>query len=392
MNYNSAILIFGGSELQFSIIRKCIANNLYTVVIDPNPSAKGQEIAHAFEVVGGNDFDRTCAIIEKYDIKSIITAATDKPLLMMARIAAKYGLLFFSEDTATISTDKYLMKLRFQQNGIPCATGYLVSDIEESFEYPLIVKPRDNSGSRGVVYCESKEDVKFAIREALLYTNKSTVLVEEVIEGCEYSIESLHFNGETKVIQFTEKITSSFPYNVELGHIQPAMLDIETKKSIIALIEKIALAFKYENCASHTELKINDRGIFIIETSPRLGGDFITASLTQLSTGIDIEQALIDIAIRKNPLIQSVKSESSGIFYLNLPEGEVKELKGIDEIKSIEGVIDLRLFIEPHFVIPRMTNSLDRYGFFIISTENRQKLIELSHKINDLLKNIIIIV
>jgi carbamoyl-phosphate synthase large subunit len=388
---NNAILIFGGSELQFSIIKKCKASNLFTVVIDPNPNAKGQEIADAFEVVDGQDYNGTCIVVEKYNIKSIITAATDKPLYMMARIASKYNFPFFSEETALVATDKHLMKTKFQQFKIPCANGKLVSSVDDSLEFPIIVKPRDNSGSRGVVFCNSIENAKLAIFEALNFTKKNTVLIEEVINGNEYSIESLHFNGITKVIQITEKITTTFPYNVELGHIQPAQLEIETINKITALIELIAVALNFENCASHTELKINEKGIFIIETSPRLGGDNITSILTQLSTGVDIEQALIEIAIGNNPIIEFKDQKSSGIFYLNLQEGEVQKIINIDSIKTNKDVYDLKIMLETYSIIPKITNSLDRYGYFILNTSNRNKLMDLSKMINEQLKKRIII-
>ncbi|MBO4263521.1 MAG: hypothetical protein J5871_02425, partial [Bacteroidales bacterium] len=73
---------------------------LYTVGIDPAADASCKDEVDAFEVVGGQDFAGTCAVVEKYGIDAIVTAATDKPLVMMARVAAKYGFPFYSEDTA----------------------------------------------------------------------------------------------------------------------------------------------------------------------------------------------------------------------------------------------------------------------------------------------------
>ena len=164
------------------------------------------------------------AVVEKHCIDAIVTAATDKPLVMMARVAEKYGFPFFSVDTARWSTDKYQMKQRFMEGGVPCAKGRLVKSLEETtdFVFPVIVKPRDNSGSRGVKLCRTIEELESSMAEALEYSRLDSVLVEEFIEGQEYSIEGLHYNGKSEVIQFTEKKTTEFPYNVELGHKQPA--------------------------------------------------------------------------------------------------------------------------------------------------------------------------
>ena len=86
-NNKKAMLIFGGSDFQLSLIKQCKSMGFYTVVIDPNPNAIGKEYADAFEIVGGQDFEGTCKVVEEYNINAITTAATDKPLVMMARIA-----------------------------------------------------------------------------------------------------------------------------------------------------------------------------------------------------------------------------------------------------------------------------------------------------------------
>jgi carbamoyl-phosphate synthase large subunit len=214
------ILIFGVGDLQKSIIERCKAKNLFVVGIDPMAEATCRELVDAFEIVGGQDFDKTVEVAERYQVKGIITAATDKPLVMMARVAEKLNLPFFSVETAEWSTDKLLMKQKFHEAGIPCANGFLLNSVDElatlNVDYPVIVKPRDNSGSRGVIYCTGFNEVELAVQEALQYTKKGNVLVEEFIDGKEYSIESLHVAGNTHVIQYTEKITTPRPYNVEL--------------------------------------------------------------------------------------------------------------------------------------------------------------------------------
>ena len=180
-----------------------------------------------------------------------------------------------------------------------------------------------------------------AVKETFKYTKKNDVLIEEFIEGKEYSVEGIHYNGESHVIQITEKITTKFPYNVELGHIQPAELSNENKCAIQQLLNKIAKALAFDNCASHTELKINSKGIKVIETSPRLGGDFISSTLVPLSTGINMEDVLIDISTGKKlqPDYYMPKfNKSSGIIYFELPEGRINTILNLKEINQIKGI------------------------------------------------------
>lgn len=371
-----SILIFGVGPLQKSIIERAKLMGLYTIGIDPMADASCRDAVDAFEIVGGQDFEGTCAVVEKYDVSAIVTAATDKPLVMMARVAEKYGFPFYSIETAQWSTDKYQMKQRFLEGNVPCAHGRLIAKANEADDlyYPLIVKPRDNSGSRGVKLCRNKEELQEAMQEALQYSHLDTVLVEEYIEGQEYSIEGLHYDGKSEVIQFTEKTTTEFPYNVELAHKQPANLTEAQKNEIRQVISKIAKCMHFENCPSHTELKINERGIFIIETSPRLGGDYITSTLVPLSTGINMEDQLLNIALGEKVDTQTGRMEkASGVCFFCLPEGVVKKIDPqINDIATWPGVYGFELKLKEGDEVHQITSSLNRYGEVIVKGEDRK--------------------
>lgn len=381
------VLIFGVGELQRSIIRRAKLKGLFTIGIDPCADAVCKDEVDAFEIVAGQDFEGTCAVVEKYGVDAIVTAATDKPLVMMARVAEKYGFPFYSVETAQWSTDKYQMKQRFLEGGVPCARGRLIAKVEEADDlyYPLIVKPRDNSGSRGVKLCRNKEELQEAMQEALQYSHLDTVLVEEYIEGQEYSIEGLHYEGKSEVIQFTEKTTTEFPYNVELAHKQPANLTEEQKNDIRELVSKIASCMHFENCPSHTELKINERGIFVIETSPRLGGDYITSTLVPLSTGINMEDQLLNIALGEKVDTQTGRVEkASGVCFFCLPEGIVKHIDPkINEATSWSGVYSFELKLKEGDEVHQITSSLNRYGEFILVGKSFDEInITMQHYLN----------
>ena len=378
-----AVLIFGVGPLQQSIINRAKKMGLYTVGIDPCEDAACRGDVDAFEVVGGQDYEGTCAVVEKYGIDSIITAATDKPLVMMARIAEKYFFPFYSVETAQWSTDKFQMKQRFEFGDVPHAKGRLVKSIEETADmvYPVIVKPRDNSGSRGVKLCRTKEEIEQSIAEALEYSKLDSVLVEEFIDGPEYSIEGLHFNGKSEVIQFTEKKTTEFPYNVELGHIQPANISEENKQKIREIVSKIGVALKFENCPSHTELKINERGIFVIETSPRLGGDYITSTLTPLSTGVNIEDELLKIALGETISLTPRPNQYSGVRFFAFEEGGIiKHIPDATFIKTWPHVVDFSFHLKEGDKVNQITSSLNRYGHLILTAGNRNTIEEVFDK------------
>ena len=377
MEEKKKVLIFGVGELQRSIILRAKRMGLYTVGIDPCADAVCRDDVDAFEVVPGQDYEAHCAVVEKYGIDAIVTAATDKPLVMMARIAEKYGFPFYSVETAQWSTDKFLMKQRFIEGGIPCARGRLIHSADEANDlyFPIIVKPRDNSGSRGVKLCRSMEELQTSMSEALEVSHLDTVLVEEYIEGPEYSIESLHHDGKSEVIQFTEKKTTEFPYNVELGHIQPANISDENNQKIREIVAKIGKALNFENCPSHTELKINNRGIFVIETSPRLGGDYITSTLTPLSTGVNLEDELLKISLGEkiSPCPQSV--QYSGVRFFAFEEGNIiKHIPDANFVKTWPHVVDFSFNLKEGDSVNQITSSLNRYGHLTLVAGNRASI------------------
>ena len=379
-----AVLVFGVGPLQESIIKRAKLMGLYTVGIDLVAAATCRDAVDAFEVVGGQDYEGTWAVVEKYGIDAIVTAATDKPLVMMARIAEKYGFPFYSVETAQWSTDKFQMKQRFVEGGVPCAKGRLVKSVEETADmvYPVIVKPRDNSGSRGVKLCRTKEELAASMSEAFEVSKLDTVLVEEYIEGPEYSIEGLHYDGKAEVIQFTEKKTT-----------EPANLTDEQKQAIREIVTKIGKALRFENCPSHTELKINERGIFVIETSPRLGGDYITSTLVPLSTGINMEGQLLHIALgEKVDTVSGRFEKASGVCFLNLPCGTVQSINpAIAEVASWPSVKEFSTTLKVGDEIHPITSSLNRYGQFIVQANNREEVDKIVAEYEQRIKAMIII-
>jgi len=395
-----SILVFGLSDLQKSLIERCKAKGLFTVGIDPNPEAKCRNLVDVFEVVSGQDFEATLNVVKMHNVSAIITAATDKPLIMMARICEAIRFRFFSVETAIQSTDKLLMKQRFQEHNVPCANGFVLNNFKQLsdkiLEYPLIVKPRDNSGSRGVIYCNNCEDLNNAIKVALQFTKKGNVLVEEFIEGKEYSVEGIHYRGETYIIQITEKVTSNFPFNVEMGHKQPADLDDSKINEINNLVSKMATAFRFDNCASHTELIVSSKGIIkIIETSPRLGGDFISSTLTPLSTGVNMEDLLIDISLGLDlcpDFALPKKNHYSGIVYFEARPGRIASIVELNKNILPRGVIELVITLKAGDEVKPITCSLDRYGYAILEAENMLELQKLVIKCNEIAKKAIMYV
>jgi len=389
------LLVFGAGELQKSIILRAKELGLFTVGIDPDSNASAQSKLDKFEVVDGNDFEKTCNIVEKYDIDGIVTAATDKPLIMMSRIAEKYGFPFPTVNSIHKSTDKYLMKETFITHKIPCARGFRVQnerDIINVFEYftpPIIIKPTDSSGSRGVLLCKTLNEAMESFEISSRYSSHGDALIEEFVDGKELSVECLIYMGKLQIIQYTDKIVSKPPFNVEMGHIQPSSLSVYHKQRIEEILIDAVMALELDNCAIHAELKISESGIKIIEIGARLGGDFITSHLVPLSCGINMERILCEIALGKEPYIVHSNNEFSMIKYIELQNGKLKEIHDLEEINEI--AVMFKFNLEGGSEIKPIRNSLERYGYFIVQGKSLLDISKKSRAISTLLdKNIVI--
>ncbi|MHA1275109.1 MAG: ATP-grasp domain-containing protein [Promethearchaeota archaeon] len=393
----SNIIIFGASSLQERIIRVASLKGFFTIVIDPDKYAPARNNADIFEVVNGKDYEKTLYLAKKYSVKGLVTAATDKPLLMMARIAKALNLSFPEYESVFNTTRKDKLKEILKKNGIPCAEGFLIdenSDINNlpfDMKFPLIVKPVDNSGSRGVTLNFSIEDVIYSIKYAMKFSQTKKVLIEEYIEGPEFSVDSITFNKKTSIIQITDKITTDFPYKVEIGHTQPTYLEKEKIREINDIVIEMIRALSLDNCACHTELKLTPKGPVIIENGARLGGDFITSVLVPISTGVDMEAAVIDIATRNIPNLRIKKNKAVAIRYLEFKEGIVKEIKDIKEMYNLPYLVDINLSLKIGDKIKQITNSLNRYGHIIVKGDTREIVLRNVANCLNLLKEKVII-
>jgi len=381
----NSLLIFGGGELQCSVIEKSKKLGYLTIVIDPNPNAIAKKKADIFIEVGGNDFENTLKIAKDYKVKGIVTAATDNPILMMARVAEELNLLFPSYESCETLIDKGKFKEILKKNSISHAEGKVYSRtdkiISSQFEYPVIVKPLMNSGSRGVIKCDNPESLLNAVNETLNFCKDGRYIIEKFIEGDEISVEALVYENKIHIIQITDKIVTPPPYNVEIGHIQPSKYSFLIN-DLTSLLQKIIDLTGLNNCAIHPELKINNGNISIIEIGPRLGGDYITSALVPLSTGIDIEENLIKISLGKKIKYKRI-DRFSLINYLNFPIGSL--VKGIiteeQLVNLFPEVIRFSHTLKVGSIINKITNSLNRYGYFILQSKNTDNIRESASKI-----------
>lgn len=254
-----------------------------------------------------------------------IVATTELTISIVAYIANSMHLncneLYISE----IITDKYRnRKVTSNIPGLNHPKYFEANSLNELdinlLQYPLILKPTNKGGKKGISVIYSEKELQQAFDYATCEVgNKVHFIIEEYIEGGqEYSVESLTYHGETHIIQITEKVSSGAPHCVELGHHQPANLSFTMKKEVVDVLKNALNAIGIKNGPCHTEIKIKNNKIYLIEFNARPGGDHIAYPLTDLSTGYKYIKGVIKVSLDEDPGINEYEFQNNyaGVLFV----------------------------------------------------------------------------
>ena len=368
------IMILGASILQLPAILKAKQMGLEVVAVDMNPDAVGFTEADVKLVISTIDIPAVVAAAKEYHIDGVMTLASDMPMRTVAAVAKELGLVGLDADTAVKATNKAAMREALSEYGVPIPRFFKVADHNEyihaaaQFSVPFIVKPADNSGSRGIYLVNDPTDTaqtEAAYAHCRPHSRSGDVVVEEYMRGPEVSVETLTVDGVCHVIQITDKLTTGAPHFVEMGHSQPTHHPDNIAERIREVTIAANRAIGITNGPSHTEIIVTEEGPKIVELGARLGGDCITTHLVPLSTGVDMVECCIRIALGERPDISPKFQKGSAIRYFPQTAGTVRAIDGIDDAERIDGVQQVSIVHGIGETVTAITNSASRLGFVI---------------------------
>ncbi len=363
-----SILLLGAGPLQLPAVRTARRLGLRVVVMDFNPRAPGLREADSAHIADIKDAAVALQIAREERVSAVLSVCTDYAVRTVARVTSELGLPGLSEEAAERATDKYRMREAFLRGGAPSPKAIRVASQDELAEaaarlgWPVIVKPTDGVGSKGVTKATDPAGLELAWRRGQAVCRSGVLVCEEFVEGPEVSVEGLTWNGETHLVAITDKITSGPPYFVETGHTEVSQLPAADQESILDAARRGVKALGIDFAASHTEIKLGAHGACIMEIGARLGGDRITSDLVPMATGVDIFEGAIRVALGETPDVAPTRGAGAAIRYF-LPEpGTVVKIEGAAESRNVEGVVDWVLDVEEGGDVPPLENSLTRVG------------------------------
>jgi biotin carboxylase len=363
------IAIIGASYLQLPLVLKAKEMEIETHCFAWEEGAVCRDFCDFFYPISILDKEKILVTCKKIKIDGITSIASDAAVPTICFVAENLGLISNEYIDAVVTTNKYEMRKRFELNSVN-SPRFIFADKNitiDSLNYPLIVKPTDRSGSRGVTRVENIEQLKDALIIAQNESFRNQAIIEEFIHGVEASVESISWNGEHYILAITDKVTTGNPHFVELEHHQPSLLSSNIQKIIKEETYKALTALNIKYGASHSEFKITEDGkVYVIEVGARMGGDFIGSDLVQLSTGFDFVKAVIEIALGnfENPSLKN--AHYSGVYFLCKQTSRINKI--IQSTKFYPEIIRAEI---TDSTLRNVKSSSERSGYFIYQSDKK---------------------
>lgn len=322
---------------------------------------------------------------EKYEIIGIFTLNEYQvPLAAYLReaLGIPHGLRV---EAALNCRNKKRTRQRLAEEGVGSADYTLVRTPAQAlaalqnFQLPAVVKPSNDSGSQLVACCESAEDVWAAVDEIRRHRSNwvgqemdPEILLEEYLDGPEFSVESISLQGESDVLAITAKMTVGA---TEAGHTVPAPLAEADTEAIRQLVLDALAALGVTDCVTHTEVKLTSRGPRIIEVNARPGGDYIPL-LVRATTGFDLRELALHLSIGSS-LEQvprhPVDATSAAVRFFTTDRDGVAQYDDPEQVRAMPGVQTLKLSVQPAGKARRTTSNYDRLGYVIVHGSEGQE-------------------
>jgi len=299
-----------------------------------------------------------------------VVAVSDSFLARAAALNAALNSRGPSIESVALAADKVAMRKKFSEIGISTVQWAAVNSMADIVGFVSgvgrsIVKPRLGSASRHVFAIDGIEDpVLDQVSECL--GNESGWIVEEFLQGPEFSVETLSWEGKHQVLAITSKETGEG--FVEMGHKMPADLPDYLTTQVQSLVVEALDAIGVDEAVGHTEVILTNRGPIIVETHPRPGGDRI-GFLVELTTGRHPLTALATL-LGGGDCEPVSHSGGAAISFVTTSPGVVTEITGSEDAAMAPGIVEVNLGVKVGDTVAAMGSSADRCGYVIAVAEN----------------------
>ncbi len=383
------ILILGAGVMQQPALQLARRQGWHVVVADGNPEAPARGLADRFVNIDLRDREALAAFAREYQAESgldaVFTAGTDFST-SVAFVAEALGLPGIDYQTALHATDKQRMRTLFMQQGIPSPRFRVLQrvpprnetkTIGDQFGFPVVVKPVDSMGARGVRCVYSGDHLGAAVEAALQFSASGRALVEEFIDGAEYSIDAVIWRGRVSICGVGDRDIRFAPFFIEVGHCMPSDLDEHAQRQLTAVFTRAVAALGIRNGAAKGDVFMGRHGPVIGEIAARLSGGYMSGWTYPLSSGAEPTLAAMQIAMGEAPgaLAPRWRKVSVERAVISIP-GVIRSLHGFEAAERVPNVCAVfkRCHSGETVVFPR--NNVEKCGNVISCADTRDAAFE----------------
>lgn len=382
-------IVLGGTVPHIALIQRLKARGYHTVLVDylENPPAREHADEHVKEST--LDKDSVLALARDRQAKFVISAAVDQANKVASQVSEALGLpVAYGSDIADKVTNKGLMKTLLRDLGIPTAKHVRVTRAEEvhelGMELPLVVKPADTTGSKGVRLAGNMDELAAHVTDALALSRAGEVIVEEYIEGTEVQFDYFVVEGVAHRIMMREKMPlydGGRRVFQSVGSIVHEEFPPAVVSALDDIAQRLAIALKLRNTALFIQAIVRDQQVHVIEFALRIGGG-LSFSMIQRITGFDVMEAIVDVLFGSQPsMVLSKNKYFYGTCLLYSERmGRLGCIDSLDEIKSNGLVEESYVFKSKNSVIGQEFISSDRVAAFLVKASSRSELLSLMMK------------
>jgi biotin carboxylase len=378
------VLILGGGTMQLPAARIARRKGWKVFVAARTIDPAVRALADAALEIDLQDREGLTAAAQdlhaRHGLHGVFTAGTDFSTTV-AWVAEKLRLPGIPHGVALNATDKARMRARFRARGVACPRFFTVegrpqAQLPEGFAFPLVVKPVDNMGARGVRRVDGQEEYAAAVEVALGQSRSRRAIVEEYMEGPELSLDAVVFRGQATVCGVADRHIFFPPYFVEMGHTMPSELDPE----LLGQAEEVFLAgiraLGIRIGAAKGDIKLTPSGPAVGEIAARLSGGYMSGWTFPLSCGVEVTEAALNIAVGLPPgdLRPRFAAVSAERAFISIP-GRIQALEGLPEVRQVDGLQELFLRVRVGDRVRLPANNLEKCGNVITRASTRAQAV-----------------
>ncbi len=367
------------------------------IAADGNKDAYCVSLCDEFTQIDLKDIDALCrfalSLKSQNRIDAVFTAGTDFSAAC-AKIAELCGLPSHTYEAALNASDKIRMRSCFEKAGVHSPKfieieeqeikdsnidTILIKLHEKGFSkslFPLVVKPVDNMGARGCRMVRTDAELLEAVKIAVHFSRSKRAILEEYMEGPEFSIDSLVYNEKITITGFADRHIYYEPYFIEMGHTIPTAMPSAQKLQIIQEFKKGVHALGLTCGAAKGDIKLTKDGAKIGEIAARLSGGYMSGWTYPYASGINLTKLALEIALGQDPSISltgdsleplSVSAERA---WISIP-GTIKSVTGYEDAAEIPNVKDIFPRAKEGDVVNFPVNNVEKCGNIIACASDR---------------------